>query len=817
MSQPAQHAVFFRPVGQVSQNELGDQWFGGVPETEQFRRYFGRNINAGVIEECLRRAQQGYMRDLTDLSYESLALDPHLASVVGKRIRAVGTVTPQVIPATGDGIHAPTAQRFADAVRQNLEWIPNPHRVMQRIAWGLYHGRSLSEKVWGESKGRDAKLKLRIEAVHWIHPRRLSFGPHRELRIRDDLWQWGQFEARGFNTQDAPEKFIGFLPQLFDDYPEREGLASRALYWTWFKRFTWRERLVLLEVYGKPWRVVEQIEGETSRPEDLDIAQAQADRLGANTSAAMPRGLRLAVEQPARGAGQIHKEVTDDVDSQLSKLVLGSTRTTDAAGDGLGGEQSRVHQDSEQMAFVVDCLDIGDVMTEQFSAHLIAMNEGIDAVSHAPRIKLPWEPMPDPEKETQRAKVAVSIGIPLKVDEVYERIGFTRPGPDDAVVQQQAAPAGGPFGAPASNVSITDPKDPAPAPPEAPRDPEITGGETSLARSLTASLRQRSLLGDRICCAAQPETVNGTPETLITGGVNEAARVTLAWADELADAVEDLENPGEIFATLAKASNDLPLNRFARVAERRLLQAVMLGALDSSWEVENERLVDVEAFSVPWSKRVLGKDFAPGDSDKRFAVRPFSEAVKLFREREVVSRDRFEQLTAAAKRRAFTVARLARKELLAVAHAELSRQLETTETSLPSFAKVMRERIESAGWTPANASHVETIFRTNVVGGYSAGRHAQMTEPATLELRPVWQWFAISDDRGRPSHRAAHGTILPANHEFWQRAYPPAGYNCRCRVVSRGKDWADRVTEPPAGLPDAGFTSGAPALLTADL
>ena len=95
-----------------------------------------------------------------------------------------------------------------------------------------------------------------IKDLGWIHPRRLHFGPERELRVYDDLVA-GNFAEHGIALRDERLKFIHWTPQLFGDYPEREGLARRALYWSFFKRFSARERMILLELFGKPWRWLE--------------------------------------------------------------------------------------------------------------------------------------------------------------------------------------------------------------------------------------------------------------------------------------------------------------------------------------------------------------------------------------------------------------------------------------------------------------------------------------------------------------------------------------------------------------------------------
>ncbi len=433
----------------VSRRDLEDVMFGGeIPETEQCRRYFGRALTPATIETVLRAAEFGHMRDLTDLTYETIHIDPHLGSIVGKRFRSLAAMHPKVVPAEGDGIDPKFANQLADVVRQQLAWIPHLPQRMLQLNWGHCHGRAALEKHWRENRG--GKVQWRIDDLGWIHPRRLSFGPERELRVRDDLFSGYGFEKRGLALRDYPHKFIEFTPQLFNEYPEREGFGPRCLYFSYFKRFDWRERMILLEVFGKPWRIVFVAPDATIQKDVLDQARATVDKLGANSSAQLPKGVDVKTDQPARGAGEIHKDVAAECDDQNSKLVLGNTRTTDAKADGLGGQQAVVMQDEQMLVLAADGWNIGAILTEGIAASVVEVNFGAEALSHCPTIKVEFELPPDRTAETERTKKAMSIGVPLKEDEVYEAIGFSKPEPGDAVVQQspQAAPGG--FGAPAA-------------------------------------------------------------------------------------------------------------------------------------------------------------------------------------------------------------------------------------------------------------------------------------------------------------------------------------------------------------------------------
>ncbi|MCU0694737.1 MAG: DUF935 domain-containing protein [Polyangiaceae bacterium] len=199
----------------------------GVPESEQFRRYYGRSVNPGVIEQVIRAADLGFMRDLTDLEYETVRIDGHLGAVIGKRFRRILAADYDVVPASGEGIDPVRAERRAQEVREQLASIPNLRRAFLRLAWGHFHGRASLELEWAYEPR--AKLRWRVKSLNWIHPRRLSFGPERELRVRDDLFWSGGFERRGFDLREIPWKWIQFTPQLFNDYPEREGFGPHCL------------------------------------------------------------------------------------------------------------------------------------------------------------------------------------------------------------------------------------------------------------------------------------------------------------------------------------------------------------------------------------------------------------------------------------------------------------------------------------------------------------------------------------------------------------------------------------------------------------
>jgi phage gp29-like protein len=503
---------------------LQDRWTETPnPLLEQARAYYGRALTPATIEAVLYAADHGHMRDATDLVYETLRMDPFFGSITGKRLRGAAAIKPKVIPAEGDELDPELAAAYADVVRQQVTKIPNLRQVLLRFNYGHCHGRAAGEKLWAETKAGERfalpapspaaaparkleRPKWRIDRINWIHPRRLSLGPDRELRVRDDAWSGLGFERRGLELREYPLKFMHFMPQLYDEYPEREGFGQRGCYFAFFKRFGYRERLVLVEVYGRPWRTLEV---DPSNPaggvdrDKLDAAAESIDETAANATLVVPPGMKLNTEQPGQNAGQGHRELTQDCNDELAILVLGEVRTSDAKPGAIGSQGEEVALALQGEVKAADAWNLSDLLTEQLSSDIIGLNYGEEALPYTPRIELPYEMPPDRTVEIDRTAKAFSIGLPLKEDEVYERLGFSKPQPGDRVVQSAPAPAGMPGmpGASSGGATVStmqgedeEPTEPGTGgDPNAPTDDELADAVAS-ASDLLASARAAHVL-----------------------------------------------------------------------------------------------------------------------------------------------------------------------------------------------------------------------------------------------------------------------------------------------------------------------------------
>lgn len=166
--------------------------------------------------------------------------------------------------------------------------------------------------------------------------------------------------------------------------------------------------------------------------------------------------------------------------------------------------------------------------------------------------------------------------------------------------------------------------------------------------------------------------------------------------------------------------------------------------------------------------------------------------------------------------RAFTVANVAKLDVLQDIQASLAKALKEGQTvqqwkdglipelqrkgwwqrqgstaELQAAGRVDEQGVIAKGLTP---HRLKTIFQTNMQSAYMAGRYGQMIEQA--EERPYWQYVAILDSKTRPAHRALNGKVFRYDDAAWGAFYPPNGFICRCRVRNFTKLEIDRRQIP---------------------
>jgi len=99
-----------------------------------------------------------------------------------------------------------------------------------------------------------------------------------------------------------------------------------------------------------------------------------------------------------------------------------------------------------------------------------------------------------------------------------------------------------------------------------------------------------------------------------------------------------------------------------------------------------------------------------------------------------------------------------------------------------SGIQYVRERLINLGIS-VKPYLIETLLRTQMQLAFSAGSKSVDETPAMREILWGYKYVTAHDDRVRPNHRVMDGVTLPRDDSFWDKNYPPNGYNCRCMVI----------------------------------
>lgn len=162
---------------------------------------------------------------------------------------------------------------------------------------------------------------------------------------------------------------------------------------------------------------------------------------------------------------------------------------------------------------------------------------------------------------------------------------------------------------------------------------------------------------------------------------------------------------------------------------------------------------------------------------------PPARAIEFLRQKTNRPTEHWTDVWQDAHSSAFAVAGAASEALVQDFRVAVAKALEQG-TTLAEFRRDFDDIVARNGWTyngtPAWRSQI--IYETNLSTAYSAGRYAEMTEPAALRAFPYWQYVRTGSLIPRKEHLAWAGTVLRADDPWWSTHYPPNGWKCRCSV-----------------------------------
>lgn len=179
-------------------------------------------------------------------------------------------------------------------------------------------------------------------------------------------------------------------------------------------------------------------------------------------------------------------------------------------------------------------------------------------------------------------------------------------------------------------------------------------------------------------------------------------------------------------------------------------------------------------------------DDVPGIDDPDEFHTVADAVLQYLQEKLLMLPEDFDQLSDEARRRAFTVAGVADLDVMADVLEAVDSAVRNGE-SMEDFRERVGEKLESA-WGAEDPSRVETIFRTEVQGAYSAGRQYQNAQ--VRETHPYVRFDVVDDEATSDICEALIGVVVEADSDFAATHQPPLHPRCRTDLVAVTEDEA---------------------------
>ncbi|QJE95967.1 phage portal protein family protein [Luteolibacter luteus] len=396
---------------------------------ERLLEIFKREQLPREVGGTLEGSISGDLRLQQLLFYAMIDTWPFLSKALAEIKRKVRKAPWKVVPWAPRGEKADAkAEKLAKEVENSI-WAmkPDPTRqirgfegTLDDLVMGYFLGHQLQQIEWDKKKGEWAPGGTKpISARYYGYP----YEFHDEDRLMLDP-SGGESGLSAYI--DFPEH--RFLIAVNGSHPGHPTLAAplRALtgYWLaavfglkWFMQYS--------QLFGQPIRWANYVAGDTTAKAEI---QNMMENIGAAAWGIFPTGTELHFESDSRGGTSLpQRELLKMADEQVSVFILGQNLTT-TSGEKGARALGEVHMDVREEVVEGVCDFVGEILTHQLSASIVAVNYG-DGRDDIPGI---WAVYEQPRDEKAMAERDNALGItsgqtPVERQWFYERHGIPIP------------------------------------------------------------------------------------------------------------------------------------------------------------------------------------------------------------------------------------------------------------------------------------------------------------------------------------------------------------------------------------------------------
>lgn len=383
-----------------------------------------RGLTPQRLHQLLTAAETGDLTAQADLFSDMEERDGHIFSEIAKRKRAVLELDWLVKPPKNA---TPAEKKIAEQVHEWIDEIPDLEQMFMDALDAVGHGYSALEIHWQQL----GQLWL-PESLEHVLPRffQTPLESPNEIRFRDgsmngsELWDFGWLLHRH---------------KAKSGYVARTGL-HRVLAWPFlFKNYSVRDLAEFLEIYGLPLRLGKYPTGAT--PEEKSTLLRAVMSIGHNAAGIIPDGMKIDFTEAAKGTADPHLAMINWCEKTVSKVVLGSTLTSQADGASSTNALGKIHNEVRWELTKSDAKQLARSINDSLVSYMLRLNMPNLDPRRYPVFAFDLTETEDITAFSEALPKLVGIGMQIPTQWAHEKLGIPQPEDSSVAVLGRAVPA----------------------------------------------------------------------------------------------------------------------------------------------------------------------------------------------------------------------------------------------------------------------------------------------------------------------------------------------------------------------------------------
>lgn len=357
--------------------------------------------------------------------------------------------------------------RLASFVEDLLREIPGFREARKRLAQAVFRGRAYA---YIESGRRTVELGD-LPAERWWIPRclkdvdkrRVQMAP-KTVRLQGDVVEIQTPKELWSVERERWEEIRDSRPWVEITYRDEEsrlgygrGLLDALYFLWWAKTIVLKQGLQALERWASGI-LVGKVDPQGAGAEGRDPETARDDlrdelkKHRTDHVLTIDKNDDLEVHGLTGQGHQLVKDFLQYLDDGILATAMGAVLPFGGGLDKGSMARAEVEEEVSDELLEFDRGKVDEALTAKLIGLVVSVNRPLLEKHGLGRARAPifatgTTKTEDPQKNVTVVEVALRSGVPLKKDEVYEKIGFTPPGPEDEVIEAPAQSAAGGLGA----------------------------------------------------------------------------------------------------------------------------------------------------------------------------------------------------------------------------------------------------------------------------------------------------------------------------------------------------------------------------------